>query len=87
MNTSEKIRCPKCTWQPEAHSSWSCLCGHSWNTFDTGGQCPSCGKQWEHTQCLSFSCLQFSLHIDWYEDLDEILEELMESIDIAITVD
>jgi hypothetical protein len=58
------IRCPLCGWVPRAEDRWSCRCGHSWNTFDTGGVCPNCLRKWEHTQCLA--CHQWSLHSDWY---------------------
>jgi predicted amidophosphoribosyltransferase len=58
------IRCPQCAWRPRAQDRWSCLCGHCWNTFDTGGRCPACGERWDHTQCLS--CHRWSPHHDWY---------------------
>src|SRR5579859_7574139 len=45
------IRCPHCHWSPRPHDHWSCLCGHRWNTLDTGGVCPSCLKRWTSTQC------------------------------------
>ena len=35
-----RIRCPLCGWSPRNDDRWSCTCGHSWNTFDTGGVCP-----------------------------------------------
>lgn len=60
-----KIRCPKCRWRPEKRSRWSCLCGHSWNTFDTHGVCPSCAIVWRETACPS--CHQWSPHEDWYD--------------------
>ena len=71
-----RIRCPACQWQPDRKSRWFCLsmgppenfnsgCGHGWNTFDTGGICPGCLYQWQHTTCLS--CGVTSLHDDWYE--------------------
>jgi hypothetical protein len=59
-----KIRCPKCAWQPERGSRWSCACGHAWNTFDTRGMCPACDAVWRDTQCLR--CGQWSLHEAWY---------------------
>ena len=60
-----RIRCPKCNWSPQAHDQWLCSkCGHSWNTFDTGGICPGCLYQWMETACLH--CNQWSLHSDWY---------------------
>lgn len=79
------IRCPKCAWQPKANSRWSCTCGHSWNTFDTGGRCPKCKKQWKDTCCQGpwvGGCAQWSPHLDWYEGLDDAfhlaLEEVLE---------
>ena len=71
-----EIKCPKCSWEPEASSRWSCTCGHSWNTFDTIGRCPSCSKQWHDTQCLS--CAQWSPHLEWYHNLDEITSKMIE---------
>lgn len=59
-----RIRCPQCGWSPRKEDRWSCSCGHSWNTFDTGGVCPACLHQWAFTQCLSCGC--WSLHSDWY---------------------
>ncbi len=37
-----RIRCPLCDWSPRQEDRWSCSCGHSWNTFETGGVCPAC---------------------------------------------
>lgn len=62
--TGPKIRCPLCEWQPRPDDLWSCECGHVWHTFDTGGVCPGCIKQWESTQCLE--CKGWSAHSDWY---------------------
>ena len=59
-----EIRCPLCGWAPAAADRWMCRCHHSWNTFDTGGVCPSCLYQWANTQCLA--CHGWSLHSDWY---------------------
>jgi hypothetical protein len=58
------IRCPKCEWKPRKRDRWQCQCGHRWNTFDTGGVCPACLRQWSDTQCLQ--CHQWSPHSDWY---------------------
>jgi len=60
-----RIRCPLCNWSPGRHDQWSCTCGHSWNTFDTGGVCPECLFQWKSTQCLA--CGRWSPHSEWYE--------------------
>lgn len=65
------IRCPKCSWVPNANCKWKCsVCNTRWNTFDTRGQCPNCNKVYETTQCPKHvgGCGQFSLHKDWYED-------------------
>ena len=35
-----RIRCPLCGWSPRKDDSWSCICGHEWNTFDTGESAP-----------------------------------------------
>jgi uncharacterized protein YciI len=61
-----RIRCPLCGWSPRKEDLWSCTCGHSWNTFDTGGVCPACLQRWTETHCLS--CARWSAHSDWYAD-------------------
>jgi hypothetical protein len=61
-----RIRCPKCGWQPTRHHRWWCSCHHSWNTFDTGGVCPACSKQWIDTAC--HACHKWSKHVDWYAE-------------------
>jgi hypothetical protein len=60
-----RIRCPQCRWQPGRGDRWSCDCSHTWNTFDTRGVCPACGRVWTETQCPR--CLEWSRHDDWYE--------------------
>jgi hypothetical protein len=61
------IRCPACKWRPARTDAWACNpgCGHVWNTFETKGDCPSCGKRWTQTQCTK--CGTWSKHDDWYE--------------------
>lgn len=59
-----RIRCPLCGWEPRAEDRWWCDCGHEWNTFDTGGVCPGCMKQWTMTKCPA--CGRWSAHSDWY---------------------
>jgi predicted RNA-binding Zn-ribbon protein involved in translation (DUF1610 family) len=66
----EKICCPKCSWEPDGHAYWTCSCGISWNTFETYGKCPGCGKIWRDTQCPE--CVKWSPHADWYIDLPAI---------------
>jgi len=62
-----RIRCPKCEWEPSRDDRWYCDedCGHGWNTFETRGRCPKCGRQWTETICLR--CHVWSPHDDWYE--------------------
>jgi hypothetical protein len=80
MSAKPRIRCPHCKWQPKRSSRWFCLpmgapenfdggCGHSWNTFDTRGRCPTCQHQWKFTSCLQ--CEATSPHDDWYEAEDK----------------
>jgi predicted RNA-binding Zn-ribbon protein involved in translation (DUF1610 family) len=59
-----RIRCPRCGWEPGRHDRWMCTCFHVWNTFETGGVCPACGRAWRETQCLR--CHEWSLHAEWY---------------------
>ena len=71
-NRRERIRCPSCGWQPSKGDAWCCTpdgCGHVWNTFETRGLCPSCGRQWRETACLR--CSVWSPHDDWYVKKDD----------------
>jgi len=88
MDKEIKITCPKCNWEPDGGEYWACDCGHQWNTFDTAGRCPSCGKQWEQTQCVVHhgGCTEWSPHIDWYDGLDEWLREQLETVGQEIEV-
>jgi hypothetical protein len=63
-----KVFCPKCGWVPHPADQWMCRpgCGCVWNTFDTCGVCPQCGKNWEDTQCPA--CQNWSRHADWYHE-------------------
>src|ERR1700758_3987821 len=54
-SSGSRIRCPLCGWSPRKEDKWFCECGHSWNTFDTGGVCPVCLFHCAETQCLSCS--------------------------------
>jgi len=63
----KRIRCPKCAWQPGRGDRWMCSCGHTWNTFDTRGVCPSCSYAWRDTMCLR--CQRWSAHADWYVEV------------------
>ncbi|MFM9947684.1 MAG: hypothetical protein ACKV1O_07075 [Saprospiraceae bacterium] len=82
MPSEVKIECPKCSWEPDGQAHWQCSCGTVWNTFDTAGRCPSCKKQWKHTCCPTDpgGCGQWSLHLDWYKNLDKWLEDELEGV-------
>lgn len=86
-----RIRCPKCEWEPDGKPYWVCTCEHKWDTFSTGGRCPACHKVWEDTRCPSSGggCHEWSPHLDWYENLDdavqEISAEIIESIRLPMT--
>ncbi len=58
------IQCPRCSSQPSDDVRWTCSCGHVWNTFWTGGNCPACHHQWTETQCPA--CGELSDHKRWY---------------------
>ena len=60
-----RIRCPRCGWEPGREDVWMCTCLHAWNTFETGGVCPACGRRWAETQC--HCCHEWSPHEAWYE--------------------
>jgi len=70
------ISCPKCGWEPTEQSLWICSCRNKWNTFDTAGECPACGKVWKGTQCLS--CHNLSPHSDWYETIESPISKQKE---------
>ena len=61
------VRCPACKWRPARTDTWACNpgCAYVWNTFETRGECPSCGKRWVATQCTR--CGTWSSHDEWYE--------------------
>ena len=83
---SIRIRCPKCEWEPDGKPYWRCSCGHQWDTFATGGRCPRCQAVWEHTQCpirLTSGCGKWSPHLDWYENLDNVVREV-EEIEVRV---
>jgi TIR domain len=61
---AQEVRCPDCGWVPDEDSHWQCYCGHSWNTFETRGQCPACERKYTTTQCLN--CNNISGHARWW---------------------
>jgi hypothetical protein len=88
------IACPKCDWRPSGDHRWRCSCGHIWNTFQTHGVCPKCGRRWKTTQCTVPSqggCRQWSDHEEWYhEDEGLTVEEYLKQhrpIPIPVTND
>ncbi len=77
-----KICCPKCKWEPDGGEYWQCDCGHVWDTFKTIARCPACHKQHQYTACVPHAggCEAHSPHLDWYEGLDKIIEDLKEEV-------
>ncbi len=67
------ILCPVCSWKPDGGEYWECSCGNIWDTFQTYGKCPACGKVHLTTQCIA--CGQTSPHHEWYIDPIELPEE------------
>ena len=70
------IRCPNCNWEPDENCRWMCsVCNTVWNTFETHGKCPSCGKVYEETICLTRrgGCGKISPHADWYEEKEIVI--------------
>ena len=63
-----RIRCPHCAWEPRREDTWACVCLHEWNTFETGGVCPACQREWLETQCPK--CDHWAKHLEWYADED-----------------
>ncbi len=79
-----RIRCPKCNWEPDGGPYWMCsTCGCRWNTFATAARCPDCGRIYKDTKCIirRGGCEAWSPHLDWYEGLDGVLENLKEEIE------
>jgi len=81
MDAGVKIECPKCGWEPDGYPHWICSCGCKWNTFDTKGKCPDCGKQWNDTHCPR--CSHPSEHDTWYHLIAET-EQLIEEDQIEL---
>lgn len=82
-----KIACPKCDWEPDGGAYWSCSnCGFIWNTFETIARCPQCNHQHEYTSCIPFrgGCTAYEPHLDWYKNLDDILEKEIQSITVPM---
>ncbi len=78
----QTISCPSCNWKPDGGAYWKCLCGHTWDVFRTGGQCPSCMRVWEKIQCVPRhgGCNTWSPHLDWYGDLNGWLESELDHL-------
>jgi Zn-dependent protease len=44
--------CPSCRSQPLLGALWACgRCGASFDTFETGARCPTCGEVFDETRC------------------------------------
>jgi NMD protein affecting ribosome stability and mRNA decay len=67
-----RVSCPKCGWAPDGGIYWMCSdCKTKWNTFDTRGRCPGCGRSYQVTSCpKKIGCGQISPHEEWYEEIE-----------------
>lgn len=77
-----RIRCPKCDWEPDGKPYWQCRCGHVWDTFVTQARCPACGFRHEKTQCIA--CEELSSHINWYEGLNSVIDEILDEEEVPL---
>lgn len=79
-----RIACPKCDWEPGPDDRWRCMpgCDYVWNTFETMGRCPKCGKQWRDTCCLA--CSRWSPHLDWYHDVPTPFDDVKEPAEATV---
>lgn len=78
-----KACCPSCKTEPLPFQTWRCFCGESFNHFETGGKCPSCGYNHEYTECMSYSCQKISLHVDWYPVINQNISLLRKSLSLV----
>jgi len=68
------VSCPKCGWEPDEKDIWVCdECKTRWNTFQTRGKCPGCGKVFIDTQCSKQKggCGELSLNAEWFQLVDQ----------------
>jgi len=75
------VSCPICGWEPSEGDIWVCdLCRTRWNTFETHGKCPGCGKQFIDTQCSRSrgGCGQMSLNAEWYQRVEATTPKVKE---------
>jgi hypothetical protein len=50
--------CPSCKTAPHIGPNWRCSdCTATFDTFETLGQCPTCGKKFAQTRCLNCGAL------------------------------
>lgn len=65
-----EVRCPACGVHPPIGAFWNCPCGARLDTFETGGQCPRCGRAFEKTACAA--CGQLNPLANWYPMPEEV---------------
>jgi hypothetical protein len=66
-HTRPDIRCPACGVYQPIGDFWECNpdgCGVSFDTFQSGGQCPHCAARFAWTQCIA--CEKASAHSAFY---------------------
>lgn len=56
--------CPRCHSAPPLGNYWKCRqCGTSFDTFQTGASCPTCGARYDVTTCLD--CRESRPMLEW----------------------
>jgi Zn-dependent protease len=53
LQRRQGFACPNCHAAPPMGPVWVCdLCGQNFDSFESGGRCPNCGKLHENTMCV-----------------------------------
>lgn len=75
-----RVRCPRCSWEPDGEPHWTCTCGNPWDILRYHGRCPACNAREELVVCPD--CVVASPILHWYEDASAALDELLADEDV-----